>query len=170
VGVGISKHGSKKFVTSQPSYGEFKPQLVRNSVGRLVVQRDALNKPVWYETETYPPGTFMNIHAHNNKTGVAAYSFSPKDEALARSGNIVEKITESDGEIERIGSNHKGGIRKMNPSDPIKPSDYSASSSSAGNGAQTAAEVDARQQAAATWGTGVPSLGVEAVNTVRGPR
>src|SRR2546423_6272774 len=167
VGVGISRQGGK-FVTSEPSYGEFKQELVRNSVGRLEVQRDGAGKPVWYETESYPSGTFMKIHSHNNKTGVATYDFSKYDRALAKGGEIVEKITESDGKVERIGSNHKGGIRRMDPSAPIKRSDYSASSSSAGNGAQTASDVEARQQAAANRGVGVPSLGAEAVNFAPG--
>lgn len=118
----------------------------------------------------YAPGSFMNIHSHNNKTGLGKYEFSPLDKDTAKSGNVVEKITESDGAIERIGHSAKApGYRGMNPSDSIKASDYRASSSDAGNGAQTASEVDARQQAAANRGTGVPSLGAEAVNVPTGP-
>jgi len=167
VGVGISKQG-KKFVTSEPSYGEFKPRMVLDPLsGRLVVQRGADGKPVWYETEKYPDNAFVKIHAHNNKTGLATSDFSPLDRGAAKTA-IVEKITEDDRRIERIGPSAKSpGYQRMNPNDPIDPSNYRTSSSGAGEGAYTASDVDARQGAAPSRGTGVPSLGAEAVNTVQ---
>jgi len=162
VSIGISSHGGKKFVTSEPAYGEFK------SLGR----NPTTGREQWYETEKAPKDAFMTLHSHNNKTGAAVADFSPIDKASARGGKIIDKVNETDPDNwQRIGPSTKSpGWKKMDPSVAPSRSDYSLQNSETESSVQTASQIDGRQRAAENLGTTVPSLGAEAVNQLLGPR